>query len=125
MTADDIAFRRRAFRLGLGAETRAAWLLRCKGYRILARRFRSKGGEADIVARRGDALVFVEVKARGDLDAAALAILPRQQRRIAAAARAWLARHPGQMMLALRFDAILVAPGRWPRHVVRAFEVDF
>jgi putative endonuclease len=118
------ALRREAFRLGLGAEARAAWLLRLKGYRILARRFRVGGGEADIVARRGGSLVFVEVKARPDLDQALVAILPRQQRRIAAAARAWLARHPSQAGMTVRFDAVLVAPGRWPRHLPRAFEID-
>jgi putative endonuclease len=116
--------RRRAFRLGFGAETRAAMALRLKGYRILARRFRSHGGEADLVARRGAVVVFVEVKARETFELALESIQPRQQRRIAAAARAWLACHPQDMAAALRFDAVLVSPGRWPRHVERAFEVE-
>src|SRR6266851_4978697 len=66
--ADD-AQRRIAFRFGLSAESRAAALLIAKGYRILARRFRTPLGEIDIVARRRGVLVFVEVKARDDFDA--------------------------------------------------------
>ena len=120
----DPAGRRQAFRRGLSAETRAAWWLRLKGYRILARRYRTPGGEADLVARRGAVLVFVEVKARGSLEAALLAIQPAQQRRIGAAARAWLARHPGDMALTVRFDAVCIAPRSWPSHVANAFEVD-
>jgi putative endonuclease len=75
-----------AFRTGLSAESRAAAYLIAKGYRIVARRFRSPVGEVDIVARRRRLLVFVEVKARSSLDAAAESLPPRQQRRIAAAA---------------------------------------
>src|SRR5437868_1086111 len=83
-----------AFRVGLGAESRAAAYLIAKGYRILARRFRTPVGEIDIVARRRDVLVFVEVKARAKLDDAAEAVTDRGKRRITAAAEAWLASHP-------------------------------
>jgi putative endonuclease len=110
-----------AFRLGLSAEARAALLLRVKGYRILARRWQSRAGEIDLVARRGATVVFVEVKARGALEEAAAAVTVRQQRRIAAAAAAWLARHPAMQPCALRFDVILVVPRRWPRHIEDAF----
>ncbi len=114
--------RRAAFRLGLAAETRAAALLLMKGYRIVARRWRSPVGEIDLVARRGGTLVFVEVKARGDLDTAAEAVTPRQRRRIIAGARYWLASHPRDAARDIRFDAVLVAPGRWPRHIPAAFD---
>jgi putative endonuclease len=120
----DLAGRRKAFRFGLGAETRAVWLLRLKGYAILARRYRTPGGEADIVARRGTVLIFVEVKARADLASALEAIGAAQQHRIGSAARAWLARNPADMAKTLRFDAIFVAPSRWPMHIVNAFERD-
>jgi putative endonuclease len=106
----------------LSAESRAAAFLLIKGYRILARRFRSAVGEIDIVARRRRTLVFVEVKAREDFDAAAEAIGPRQQRRIIAAAQAWLAARPQDAMLDMRFDAVLVVPGRLPRHLAAAFD---
>jgi putative endonuclease len=118
------AERRRAFRFGIGAEHKAAWLLRAKGYRILAMRFRTRGGEADLVALRGRNLVFVEVKARESLAAALEAITPRQRYRIAAAARAWLVGRPDDMACVLRFDAIFVVPRRWPRHIENAFEID-
>ena len=109
---------------GLSAESRAAAYLIAKGYRIIARRFRSPVGEVDIVARRRDVLVFVEVKARATLDDAAFSLLPRQQQRIAAAASAWLAAHPEDADRAIRFDAVLVAPGRIPRHIPAAFEAE-
>src|ERR1041384_3668442 len=83
-----------AFRTGLSAESRAAAYLIAKGYRIVARRFRTPVGEIDIVARRRGVLVFVEVKARATLDDAAYSVLPRQRRRVAEAAGAWLAAHP-------------------------------
>jgi putative endonuclease len=111
-----------AFRYGLSAESRAAALLIAKGFRIAARRFKTPFGEIDIVARRGDTLVFAEVKARVALDAAAEALLPRQQSRIVAAANAWLARHPADAQKNIRFDVILVAPWRLPRHIQGAFD---
>jgi putative endonuclease len=111
-----------AFGLGLSAESRAAAYLVAKGYRILARRWKSPVGELDIVARRRSLLVFVEVKARATLDDAAEAVLPRQQQRIAAAAEAWLATYPDPKITDMRFDAVLVAPGKLPRHIQGAFE---
>ncbi len=111
-----------AFRLGLSAESRAAAYLIAKGYRIVARRWRSPVGEIDIVARRRQMLVFVEVKARATLDGAAESVSDRQQRRIVAAAEAWLAQHPDQASGDIRFDAVLVAPGKLPRHIPAAFD---
>ncbi len=110
--------------VGLSAESRAAAYLIAKGYRIVARRFRTPVGEVDIVARRRDVLVFVEVKARNTLDDAALSLLPRQQQRIAAAAGAWLSTHPEDAESNIRFDAVLVAPGKIPRHIPAAFETE-
>ena len=113
-----------AFRTGLSAESRAAAYLMAKGYRILAKRFRTPHGEIDIVAKRRNLLAFVEVKARATLDAAAYSVLPQQQRRIAAAAGAWLAAHPEDAESAIRFDAMLVAPRTIPRHIPAAFEAE-
>jgi putative endonuclease len=114
--------RRVAFRFGLSAESRAAAFLVAKGYRILARRFRTPLGEIDIIARRSGILVFVEVKARDNFDEAAEAIGKRQQNRIIGAAQLWLAAHPEDAMRDMRFDAILVVPGRLPRHLPAAFD---
>jgi putative endonuclease len=111
-----------AFRFGLSAESRAAAYLIAKGYRIVARRWRSPAGEIDIVARRRGTLIFVEVKARERLDDAAEAVIMRQQRRIIAAAEAWLARHPDDVNSNIRFDVVLVAPKSLPRHIQAAFD---
>ena len=113
-----------AFKLGLSAENRAAALLLAKGFRIAARRWRSPAGEIDIVARRGNLLIFVEVKARARLDYAAYSVTERQQRRVAAAASAWLAAHPDDAMSDMRLAAILVAPRSLPRHIAGAFEAE-
>jgi len=114
--------RQTAFRFGLSAESRAAALLIAKGFRILARRFRSPVGEIDIVARRRHLLVFVEVKARERLDDAAWSVTERQRARIIAAAEAWLADHPDPSIQDIRFDAMLVGPGRVPQHIPAAFD---
>ena len=68
--------------------------------------------------------MFVEVKARAGFDEAAFAVTSHQRRRILAAARAWLARHPDDATCAIRFDAVLVVPWRLPRHVSGAFDED-
>jgi putative endonuclease len=122
--ADPSARRIKAFKLGVSAEARAALYLAAKGFRPLAKRWKSPVGELDLVVKRGSLLVFVEVKARPQLDQAAEAVLPRQRRRIVAAAEAWLAAHPEHAGYDMRFDAVLVAPGKLPRHVVSAFEVE-
>ena len=111
-----------AFRTGLSAETRAAAYLMAKGYRILARRFRTPYGEIDLVARKRNLLAFIEVKARASLDDAAYAVTPRQQQRIIAAAQGWLMAHPEHADFELRFDAVLIAPRSLPRHLLAAFD---
>jgi putative endonuclease len=112
-----------AFQLGISAESRAAAFLIAKGFRILARRWKSPLGEIDIVARRRHLLIFVEVKARANLDETAESVNTRQQRRIAAAAEIWLGANPDDSGRDICFDAILVAPGKLPRHIP-AFETN-
>ena len=106
----------------MSAEDRAAALFTDHGYAIAARRFKSRVGEIDIVARRGAELVFVEVKARNRLDDAAQSVTPRQQRRIVAAAEAWLADHPDDGTCDIRFDVILVARNGRTEHIAAAFD---
>ena len=117
------ADRQRAYRLGRYAETICAWYLRLRGYRILARGYRASAGEIDIVARRGKVLVMIEVKARESITSAAEAVTRRQQERIVMAASQFLTRYPRLSGHAVRFDAMLVAPWRPPRHVVDAWQV--
>ncbi len=106
---------------------RAEWLallwLAAKGYRPLARRFGGKGGEIDLIVKRGRTVAFVEVKARGALDDALSAITPGKRRLIENRVRQWLARNPWAMDHDLRADAVFVAPWRLPRHVESVFEL--
>jgi putative endonuclease len=110
-----------AFQRGLSAESRAALLLIAKAYRILARRWKTPFGEIDIVARRRGVVVFVEVKARASIDEAVEAVTERTKRRVMSAADLWLARHPQHANGSIRFDVIVVTPGKMPRHIVNAF----
>ena len=111
-----------AFRLGLSAESRAAMFLIAKGYRIVARRWKTPFGEIDIVARRRRALVFIEVKARDRADDAAEAVTERGKRRIIAAAEVWLAHNPVDAQREIRFDVMLFTPGKIPQHIANAFD---
>jgi putative endonuclease len=106
---------------GIAAEGRAKGLLEAKDYQILAQRYKTKGGEIDLVARRGDHLAFVEVKGRKTHEEAAWAILPRQQARIAIAAEVFLGEHSELAHCSASFDVILVAPGEGCSHIEQAF----
>jgi len=99
----------------------AAAFLWLKGYRILALRYRTKLGEIDIICRRGDVAVFVEVKARKSEMEAIDAISFSSQNRIRAASDLWLSRHPDVARLSQRYDIVAVLPGKWPRHFRDAF----
>lgn len=103
-------------RWGRRAEAWCRLALRLKGYRILACRCRTPAGEIDIVARRGDVLVIVEVKARPTLEQARAAVSPGQWRRLQRAAGLFVAARPSLARHAIRFDLMAVAPGVWPRH---------
>ena len=113
--------RRKALRRGSAAEYIAAIFLMLKGYRILARRHRTRLGEIDLIARRGDLVLFVEVKARRTLIEAMEAIGHESERRIEGAADLWLSRQPDYGRLSMRFDMVAVLPWRWPVHVENAF----
>src|SRR5690349_13724174 len=117
--------RQAAARRGRYAELLCCWQLRLRGWRIVAADWRCPSGEIDILARRGGVLAIIEVKSRGDLASAAGALLPRQQRRIARAASAFLATRPDLAELALRFDVMLVTPLRPPRHLADAWRSDY
>lgn len=115
---------RQAHRRGRTAEALAAWLLRLKGFSILARRVRTRYGEIDLVARRGRLVVICEVKARPDEETAAAAIRPRQQARLRRAAEAFRQSRPDLARCDVRFDAVLVLPRRLPRHLPGAWSAD-
>lgn len=109
---------------GLWAEALAALYLRVKGYRILARRYKTRWGEVDIVARRGDLLAFVEVKSRATLGTALDSVTPPSRRRIADAARQFLADHPDLSCLMVRFDVVAVPQGGMPVHTCDAWQCE-
>lgn len=120
--ADAAARRRKAAYLrGHRSEWLAAVALMAKGFRILERRYRTRLGEIDLIARRGDLVLIVEVKARRSLVEAMEAIARQSERRIEAAADIWLSRQPDYGRLSVRFDMVAVLPWRWPVHVQSVF----
>ena len=116
--------RKRAQRGGRAAERLCLWHLRLRGWRIVARGWRCPSGEIDILARRGNVLAVIVVKSRGEIAAAASALTPRQRRRIARAAEAFLSSRPDLAGLDLRFDLMLVARLRLPHHWPGAWRID-
>ena len=106
---------------GRGAETIAALWLRLHGWRIVARRARVRGGEVDIIARRGRTLAFVEVKARATEDEAAFSLDAYRLRRVVVAAER-LAPRSMREGDELRIDAIFIVPRRWPRHLADVWQ---
>ncbi len=118
---------RRTYRqiLGQKAEDIAVEFLRAQGLKILARNFRRRLGELDIVAREGDTLVIVEVRMRTDdrYGGAAASVDPRKQRRLIRAAAQLLQQRSDLARLPARFDVVTVSEvGRnrprieWLRH---------
>lgn len=102
---------------GRRAERWAGWFFRAKGYRVLARRYRSPVGEIDLIVRRGNALVFVEVKAHKTLVRAIEAITPKQRQRIVKAAEYYIAENDHLNSCEQRVDALCLVPGRLPVHM--------
>jgi len=111
-----------AYRRGHRGEWLAALALMLKGFRILARRYRTPAGEIDLIAKRGSLVLMVEVKARPTLTEAMEAVSYTAERRIEAASDLWLARRPDYGRLSVRFDLVAVLPGRWPVHVPNVFQ---
>ena len=110
--------RKAAEQRGRRAEFFAELLLRLKWYRIIGRRVRSRAGEIDLIALAPSGIIcFIEVKARKDEGSAATSLGHRQLGRIANAAALFLAQRPELGAKGIRYDVILHAPGRIPKHV--------
>lgn len=118
---DKLDRKRRSERKGRRAEYFAAAALLLKGYRIAALRYRTPVGEIDLVARKGDLIAFVEVKARKDLASGVDAVSYPAQRRIAAAGELFISRQPDSARLSWRHDIVVVSPWKWPVHLEDAF----
>lgn len=112
--------RQRRYRAGRWAEALAAFALRLKGYRVLARRYRVASGEIDLVVKRRHHLAFVEVKKRKSVADAEAAVSARQRQRVRDAADIWLSKHPPTEEQSISFDIVFVVPRRWPRHMIGA-----
>lgn len=114
--------KQRAHRGGHRAEYAAQCYLLAKLYLPIARRYKTPVGEIDLVLKRGKQLVFVEVKARQHIAAAAEAIHSTNQQRVVRAAQYFLQAHPEYAHHHVRFDAVLIAWYRWPKHIPNAFQ---
>ncbi len=112
--------RLQALARGHAAERIAVLSLRLKGYRILARRFKTRLGEVDIIARHGRCIAFIEVKQRPARELCEAAVTEETRARVRRAAEAWLQRHERYRSGEMRFDLIFVVPGRWPVHLIGA-----
>ena len=120
-----------SYQIGQKAENRAAAYLRLKGYHVLERNYRVPQGEIDLVARKGDMVVFVEVKARKDNSHGTPleAVSPQKVHRVSAAAAVYLSGYTDSFT-GCRFDVIAVGPEKnflgflKIRHFENAFSVD-
>jgi len=110
-----------AYRFGRIGEFVSCWYLRLSGYRIIHQDYRSASGEIDIIARRGNIIAFVEVKARSNQDDATLALGSTQRRRIERTAMSFLSARPELSNHDCRFDLMALSPWRWPRHLEGAW----
>lgn len=114
--------RRRAYRTGTRAEKWAAFFLRLKGYKILKTRYKTPVGEIDLIAAKGKTLIFVEVKARAEIENALYAIDKRAQMRIQKAAGHFVIYHPHYGDYDMQFDVFAFGGGCWPQHLDNAWQ---
>ena len=117
--------RREAYRHGHVAEAAAMLFLLAKGFRPIARRYKTPLGEVDLIVKRGRLIAFVEVKARALERDALESVGPASEKRIVDAADLWLAKHPAAAGYDFRYDMVVLVPWRLPRHVPDAFRPGF
>ena len=113
--------RKQAYRKGHDAEMLACQYLQSHGWQIIKQRYKTPYGEIDIIARRDDWCIFVEVKARKDVDAALYAVTQRQQQRIAQAALHFVADY--SITDNMRFDVIAVSATHAITHIQHAWDM--
>jgi putative endonuclease len=110
------------FAKGMDAEEHAAEYMLRQGYEVLARRYKTKGGEIDLIARRKKQICFVEVKVRQTETEALEAVTPRTQKRIEAAALYFISMHPEYADCDMRFDVIAITRPFKILHLDNAWE---
>ena len=116
-----IKARRKANLKGHFAEYIAAAYLILKGYRIANLRYKTKSGEIDIIARKRDLAIFIEVKARADVQKGIDAVSYQSKSRIKNASDIWLAKQKNPHLISQRYDIIVIRPWQLPVHFLDAF----
>ena len=113
------------YKAGHFAEKIALVWLMMQGYWPIAMNFvvgRGTGaGEVDLIVKRGKTLVFVEVKKRPTEEKGRLAIGTKNQTRIQRTSQVFLARYPRYQKFNIRYDAVLISPKHWPKHLKNAW----
>lgn len=104
------AKRKAAYARGVEAENAAANALRLKGYKILEQRYKTAVGEIDLIASKGETLVFAEVKAHKSEEASLYAVDAKTRRRIEAAASYYISMNEDKAEWGMRFDVLVVPP---------------
>jgi putative endonuclease len=111
----------KSYRFGIFAEYIAIIYLKLCLYSILSRRYKTKLGEVDIIAKRGNSIIFVEVKARKKIENSYFSLTPHQQQRIIRAAKLFIAKNPKYNISNIRFDLILICPNFIIKHIKNAW----
>ncbi len=112
---------KKSYKNGVIAELVAAIYLLLKGYRILERRYKTKVGEIDLIAKKGGFIVFCEIKYRPNIDSAFESISQKQQGRILRAAEYYLNSKSEYANYNIRLDAIAISPYKLPHHIKSAW----
>jgi putative endonuclease len=113
----------RSYKIGKYAEWVGVFYLLIKGYWPLVLRYGGKGGEIDLIAKRGRTIIFVEIKLRQTHYDAASAISIHKQHLIRRKVKQWLAHNSWATRYTLRGDALLLGKSFWPMHIPAAFEL--
>ncbi|KLN60903.1 hypothetical protein WH96_10640 [Kiloniella spongiae] len=116
--------KRNSYTTGRYAEALSALYLRCKGYKILDKNYKTRVGEIDLIAKRKSLICFIEVKKRQNIEAASQAINFAQQKRIIHAAEYFLKQNPQYLEFDQRFDAVLIGATVFPYHIKNAWQVN-
>lgn len=102
---------------GILGEFIASVYLMLKGFRIEERRFKTHCGEIDLIASKGELVVFVEVKSRKSMEKCFNAVKNRQLSRIQRASQIFLKRYPSLAMRQIRYDVIFISGWCLPLHI--------
>lgn len=107
-----------SFRRGIWGELKALLFIMTRGYLPLYRRYRTKYGEIDIIAKKKNTLIFIEVKSRPTAQGGYDSISFKQKERIKNTALAFFRKHPKYHQCGMRFDAVIISPNKWPTHLM-------